>query len=159
MRPHGVRGELLVEPLSDSIRSLEAESVVFLGRLDTPFVVMSLRPHRGQFLLRLVSVSDRTQAEQIRSREILIPFDQATPLPEGVYYHRQILGLDVVELGGKQLGQVSEILETGGNDVYVVQPEGGRELLLPAISSVILEIDLEAGRIVVAVPEGLEPDE
>jgi len=87
---------------------------------------------------------------------LLIPMQSAEPLPEGVYYRWQILGLAVVELEGQHLGTVAEILETGANDVYIVRGDGPRELLLPAIESVILEVDLEQGRLLVRVPEGLE---
>ena len=106
--------------------------------------------------MKLSECTDRNQAEQFRGAEILIQLDRAEPLPAGVYYHRQILGLQVVELDGRVVGQVTEILETGGNDVYVVRAASGAELLLPAISSVILEIELEQGRILVAIPAGLE---
>lgn len=106
--------------------------------------------------MRLADCLDRNQAEQFRGQEVRILKDRTDPLPTGVYYHSQILGLQVVEVGGRDLGEVSEILETGGNDVYVVRPANGAELLLPAISSVILEIDLEAKRIRVAIPPGLE---
>jgi len=62
----------------------------------------------------------------------------------------------VVEVEGQHLGTVADILETGANDVYIVRGDGPRELLLPAIESVILEVDLEQGRLLVRVPEGLE---
>jgi len=87
---------------------------------------------------------------------LLIPMQSAEPLPEGVYYRWQILGLAVVELEGQHLGTVAEILETGANDVYIVRKNDPRELLLPAIESVILKVDLEQGRLLVRVPEGLE---
>ncbi len=85
---------------------------------------------------------------------VQIPLEDAVPLEEGEYYEHQVVGLAVVEQDGTPLGKVREILSTGANDVYiVVGPEG--ELLLPAIEPVILEIDLQAGRMVVEVLEGL----
>ena len=107
-------------------------------------------------ILRIEGSEDREAAEAFRGSELLIPMQSAEPLPEGVYYRWQILGLAVVELDGQHLGTVAEILETGANDVYIVRGDGPRELLLPAIESVILEVDLEQGRLLVRVPEGLE---
>ncbi|MCZ6530757.1 MAG: ribosome maturation factor RimM [Chloroflexi bacterium] len=156
VRPHGVRGDLLVEPYSETIRSIEAETEVFIGSPQNPYTVLSLRSHRTRMILRVEGCEDRETAEAFRGNEVLIPTQAAEPLPEGVYYRWQILGLAVVEQGGRHLGTVMDILETGANDVYVVQGDGPRELLLPAIESVILEVDLDAGSLLVLLPEGLE---
>ncbi|MGH2621852.1 MAG: ribosome maturation factor RimM [Anaerolineales bacterium] len=156
LRPHGVRGDLLVDAYSDELQAVQPESEVFLGSPGTSHTVISVRPHQGRFLLKVSECVDRTQAEQFRGLEVRILMNRVGPLPAGVYYHRQILGLQVIEVGGRVLGEVGEILETGGNDVYVVRAASGAELLLPAISSVILDIDLEKGQIQVAIPQGLE---
>jgi len=156
LRPHGIRGDLLVDPYSETIRSIEAESRVFIGSPENPRTVLSIRSHRSHMILRIEGSADRETAEAFRGRELFIPTQTADPLPEGVYYRWQILGLAVVESEGEQLGTVTDILETGANDVYIVRGDGPRELLLPAIESVILEVDLEGGRLLVRVPEGLE---
>jgi 16S rRNA processing protein RimM len=80
--------------------------------------------------------------------------DDAVPLGADEYYEYQIVGMTVVEQDGTLLGKVTEIIDTGANDVYVVVGPDG-ELLLPAIESAILEIDLDADRMVVHVMEGL----
>jgi 16S rRNA processing protein RimM len=147
---------LVVDAYSGRLKALEPDSEVTLGDPGSSHSVISIRAHQGRFLLRLAGCSDRNQAEQFRGLEVRILMDRTDPLPAGVYYHSQILGLEVVEVGGRGLGEVSEILETGGNDVYVVRGANGAELLLPAISSVILNIDLEAKQIRVAIPQGLE---
>ena len=76
-------------------------------------------------------------------------------LPAGEYYHHQLLGLQVIDETGKLLGQVSEILETGANDVLVVRPSMGEEILLPAIDPVILQVNLEQGVMQVHLLPGL----
>lgn len=156
LRPHGVRGDLLVEPYSETIRSIEAKSEVFIGARENPYTVSSIRSHRRRLILRVEGCGDREAAEAFRGEELLIRTQAAEPLPEGVYYRWQILGLEVMEEGGQHLGTVTDILETGANDVYVVFGDRPRELLLPAIESVILEVDLEAGQLLVRLPEGLE---
>ena len=156
IRPHGIRGELLVDPYSETVRSIEAESEVFIGSPENAYTVSSIRSHRRRLILKVAECDDRDAAEAFRGNEIFIPMQAAEPLPEGVYYRWQILGLTVREEAGQELGTVADILETGANDVYVVEADGARELLLPAIESVILEVDLEAGQLLVRVPEGLE---
>jgi len=156
LRPHGIRGDLLVEPYSETIHSIEAESEVFIGSLQNLRTVVSLRSHRNHMILRVEGCEDRETAEAFRGSELLIPMQAAEPLEEGVYYRWQILGLAVEEQGGKHLGTVRDILETGANDVYIVRGDGPRELLLPAIESVILKVDLDAGQLLVRLPEGLE---
>jgi len=145
-----------VDAYSDDFQTLEPETEVLLGSPATRHLVISVRPHQGRFLLKLSECVDRNQAEQFRGLEVRVLTKRTDPLPAGVYYHRQIIGLKVVELDGRVLGEVTEILETGGNDVYVVRSASGTELLLPAISSVILDTDLEMGQIQVAIPRGLE---
>lgn len=106
-------------------------------------------------MIKLAGIEDRTAAEQLRGALLQVPLEQAVRLPPGSYYWHQILGLQVIERGGRVLGTVREILTTGSNDVYVVRSDE-RELLLPAIRDVIREIDLERGVIVVELLPGLE---
>jgi len=104
-------------------------------------------------LLQIEGISTRNDAEALRGTVVRIDRSQAAPLDEDEYYHFEILGLRVVDEEGHDLGTVVEILETGANDVYVVQRPDGSELLLPAIRSVILEVDLEHQRMVVRPPQ------
>jgi 16S rRNA processing protein RimM len=94
-------------------------------------------------------------AEAYRDADLQVRLEDAAPLPEGVYYHWQILGLQVVTEQGESLGELVEILETGANDVYVVRDAEGRERLLPAIRSVVAQVDEQAGRLVVRPLPGL----
>ena len=156
-RPHGVRGGLIVEAVSDAIESLLPGSRLLLGEEQRRFTLQSLRRHAERYLMFLNGVNDREQAEVLRDAQIQIPFQAAKPLPEGAYYHWQVLGLRVEDETGVQLGEVSQILETGANDVYVVRKPDGGELLLPAITSVIRTIDLAQGVIRVHLIPGLLP--
>jgi 16S rRNA processing protein RimM len=156
VRPHGVRGELIVEPYSETIRSVDPESEVFIDSSQTPYKVLSLRSHQKRLILRIEGCEDRETAEAFRGSELLIPTPDVEPLPDGVYYRWQILGLEVKEQAGRTLGTVTDILETGANDVYIVRGDDERELLLPAIKEVIIEVNLENGHLLVRLPDGLE---
>ena len=108
-------------------------------------------------LLRLEGCHDRTAAEALRGYLVQIPREEALSLEEGEYYEHQILGLEVWTASGAHLGELVEIIYTGANDVYVVQPAdaNGQDILVPALEDVVLDIDPDAGRLVVELPEGL----
>lgn len=158
VRPHGIRGALLVAAYSEVIWSLKPSSKITLGEDRRPWAVRSIRPHGGRYLLTLDGCEDRTSAEALRGQELYVSFADAEPLPEGVYYYWQIIGLSVMSDVGEPLGEVVEIIETGANDVYVVRDRDGREVLLPAIESVVLEVNLEKGSMVVHLLPGLRPE-
>ncbi|MCL4369233.1 MAG: ribosome maturation factor RimM [Actinobacteria bacterium] len=155
VRPHGVRGALLVEPYSTAIAELRSGSRVFLGPHASPATVTRSHAQVRGYLLSLRECLDRESAEAWRGAEVRVPVEAVPPLPEGTYYHGDILGLVVVSSDGTNLGQVVEILQTGANDVYIVRDAQDQELLLPAIASVIREVDLSAGRLVVDLIPGL----
>ena len=158
LRPHGIRGALMVEGSSDFITGLRAGSEIHLGPDNIPIEIASIRKHKNKYLLTHAASVDRTDAEAYRNFEVKLRFQDAEPLSEGEYFYWQIIDLEVLSEAGARLGKVAEILETGANDVYIVRDEEGRQLLLPAIESVILEVNLDAGTITVRLLPGLNPE-
>lgn len=155
LRPHGVRGGLRVSTVSALIHSLHPSGQVFFGPEKDPGIVRAFRAHGSDFLLFIEGCDDRSTAEKWRGQVLYVRFEETEPLPEGVYYHWQIVGLEVFTEEGERLGKVVEILETGANDVYIVRDASDKECLLPAIESVIVEVDLEKSRMVVNLIPGL----
>jgi len=153
-RAFGVKGETLLEVLTDFPRRLFQAETLYAGENYRPHAVKSLRRHGKDMLLQLGEISDRDAAERLRGQVLFIRTDDLPPLPPGVFYLHQIEGLEVFTEQGENLGRVKEILKTGANDVYVVQGAKG-EVLLPAIPQVIREVVLEEGRMVVRLLEGL----
>ena len=154
LRPHGVRGDLLLDSLTDFPEHLAEVDTVYLGDAAVPHRLAAARVHRSQVILRLGDCADRDCADQYRGQLVQIKAEAAAPLPPGRYYHHQLIGCRVVSDEGEELGELVDILETGANDVYVVATPDG-ELLLPAIKSVILNIDVEAKRVTAHLIEGL----
>lgn len=148
---HGVRGELRVAPDTDNPerfvtgRVLEVEGV---GQR----TIRSVRGTKGDVILGLDGIDDRDAAELLRGRELRVPIDEARRETPG-HLWADLVGMDVVTERGESLGLLSEVLRPGGNDVFVVRTEGGSELLLPAIDSVVLEIDIVERRMVVRPQE------
>ncbi len=157
-RAHGLRGEISVTVLTEFPERFETTEWVYLGNAQeaTAYRLESYRWHRQNVLLTLAGVTDRTEAEKLRAQYVQVPVEEAVPLPEGSYYQYQLIDLEVVTTANEVLGTLTHVLETGANDVYVVK-QGDREILLPAIPDVIKSIDLDKGRMVVELLEGLIP--
>jgi 16S rRNA processing protein RimM len=153
-RAFGLRGELRVTLLTEYPERLGQLQIVYLGSQTEPWKVESVRLHKEAALFKLFGCDDRTAAESLRGMLVQVAREDAVPLEEGEYYEHQIVGIKVVEEDGTLLGKVTEIINTGANDVYVVIGADG-ELLLPAIESVILDIDLDADQMVVHLMDGL----
>ena len=155
-RPHGVRGDLVLTPINAQLMgALEVADTVHLGTPPTAYTVIAARIHRGRWLLRVEGCEDRNAAETLRSAEVRLMVDLSEPPTTGQYYHHQLVGLNVQSETGEALGTLKEILITGANDVYVVRDAQGKELLLPAIESVVLNVDLAAQQMTVHLLEGL----
>jgi len=154
-RPFGVSGEILMDLHTDFPERFRTGRKVYVGDEHKPMTLASVRPHGENLLVRLRGVNTPEMAGQYRNTWIFIKTKDAPPLPEGKYYQYQLLGLKVVDEADHPLGTLTEILETGANDVYVVTDEAGKETLLPAIPSVILDVQPEAGFIRVHLLEGL----
>ena len=145
VRPHGVRGQVIVEPASDLIERVRPGQAVQLGEAGRRSRVVSLQPYQARYLVRLEGYETREAAETLRGEVMECPLEDLGPLPQGVYFRWQIVGLRVVTDEGTELGEIVEVLSTGANDVYEVLQADGKRVLLPAISSVVLEIDLDHG--------------
>jgi 16S rRNA processing protein RimM len=155
LRPHGVRGALLIQSDTELIFTISPGSNVYLGESHNPMTVKRLNPHRKHFLLIVEEIESREEADQFRGAVLDIDFEDAESLPEGVYYHWQLEGIEVFTEDDERLGVLEQIIITGANDVYVVRSDTGEEVLLPAIESVIKNVDLQAQRMTVHVLPGL----
>jgi len=120
--------------------------------------VERVRLHQAYGILKLEDVDDRDEADLLREMFVMVPLDDAVPLEEDEYYHFQLLGLTMVTEMDEIVGEVTDILETGANDVYVVNGPQYGEILVPAIASVVQEINLDTRRIIITPLPGLLPD-
>ena len=123
---------------------------------EVPVKIERTAPGRGGVILKLATIDDRTAAQRLQGGVLTVPLWEVKQRPEGFYYHYQISGAEVWNEDGEQLGWVAEILTAPGNDIYVVRKEDCRDLLLPALRNVVLDVDLSARLLKVRVPEGLE---
>jgi 16S rRNA processing protein RimM len=165
--PHGIKGEVKVEVMTDFPERFKQGAKAYLASTadgaDARAVTMvASRKHHDRMLVRLNITPDRSAAETLRGYYLLIPEDEAMPLGEHENYAHDVIGLRVETAEGEFVGAVAEIVFTAANDVYVLRgPQG--EVLVPATREVVLSVDLAARKMIVALPEGLrepaEPDE
>jgi len=155
---HGLKGALKLAAHVQSPKEIFAMGRVIniITRLESqPYIVQKLIPHGTDFLLFLDGITTRTVAEKLVGGQIEISRSELPDLEESAYYWHDLIGLHVSTDTGKDIGILQSIIETGSNDVYVIQ-KGKKEVLLPAIESVILSIDMVAGQMRVKIPKGLE---
>jgi 16S rRNA processing protein RimM len=155
---HGIRGNLKVLSYADSVDVFApGKTLVFSrdGKLRDRYSVASSRPHKGVVLVAIDGISTIDEAEEWIGCEVCVERASLPPLEEGDYYWFQIIGMEVTTTDHRPLGRVEAIFPTGSNDVYVVR-DGKKEILIPAIDSVVIHIDLHNRTITVDLPEGLE---
>lgn len=145
--PYGVDGAVKVTPLTDFGDRFDPGARLVLDGSDRN-VQWSREGHPG-LVVKLEGIDNRTMAELCRGRYLEVPDEEMRPLEPGRFYHRQVVGLAVQTSAGQQLGVIEEILERPANDVWVSR-EGTIEHLIPATRDAIVNVDISAGRVVVA---------
>jgi len=158
-RPHGVTGEALVEIYTDFPERLQPRKVVYAGEEHVPLTIRLRRQHNAGLLLAFEGIATPEEVGIFRNQILYVTPAGRAVLPEGEYYYDELLGFSVEDESKKSLGLLTEILQTGANDVYVVTDPEGRELLLPAIAEVILDVDMAHKKIMVHLLPGLLVEE
>ena len=153
----GLKGEVKVNSFTDDNTKFERIPKVFLKRKDTlkEYEIEKVGYNKNQVIIKFKNVDTVEEAETLRNSYIVVDREIFGKLPEGVYYIADLIGLDVYTESNEYLGKVDDIFSTGSNDVYVVKDELGKQKLLPGIDEVIKQIDLESGKIIVNLIEGL----
>jgi 16S rRNA processing protein RimM len=154
-RAHGLRGEIIMDLHTDFPERFQGGRKLFVGDDRRPMTLASARPHAKGMLVKFKGIETSEEAGQLRNQWVYVKSSDLPSLPEGKIYQHELLGFQVVEEDGKPLGELVEIIETGANNVYVVRNESGKEILLPAISSVILGTDPARRLMRVHLLEGL----
>lgn len=156
LKAQGHRGAVRVLPLTDYPERFQKMSRVRVSVKGTKrdFSIEEVYPHKNFYIIKFKEVTDMDAAEDLRGGVLEITRDELVPLPEGSFYIFDIVGLKVYDTGGACLGEINDVLQTGANDVYVVDT-GGKPLLIPALKQVVREVDLSGRRMVVELPEGL----
>ena len=155
--PHGIRGEVKVFPTTDDPKRFKKLKKVILdtGKERLPLDVESVKFFKNMAILKFKGYDNINDVETYRQKDLLITREQAVKLEPDEYFITDLIGLQVEDEDGNAIGTMKDVLETGANDVYVVELNNGKELLLPAIKDCILQVDIEGGKMTVHVLDGL----
>lgn len=156
-RPRGLKGEIKVLPLTDFPDRFDPGANVIIAGNSRE--IQRSNWQKGRVYLYIKGIADRESAESLRGELIEIPDGQRPATSEPFWYLDEIEGLRVVGIDGSDLGTVREILQTGANDVYIVDRNPRRDLLVPALKDVVVNVDIAAGTMTVDLPDGLLPDD
>ena len=156
-RPQGHRGAVIADLLTDFPERFAKLGKVYVKGADGRLLALDLensRLHKRRVVLKFAGYDSIDRAEELRDARVMITHDQLVELPEGAYYDFDLIGCEVVVAAGQRLGRVEEVQNYGAAPLLVVR-DGNRELLIPLVLSICVEIDTEQKRIVVNPPEGL----
>ena len=158
---HGVKGEVKLIPLTDDPARFDDLEWVFIENSDgmTRYSIQSVKYFKGMVIIKLSGVDDPETAAKLKDCFALVDRENAVRLPEDTFFICDFIGCSVYDENKSLLGQVMDVLQTGSNDVYVVRDESDREILIPALKSVVREVLPEQKRIEVIIPKGLLDDE
>ncbi len=154
---HGIKGEVKVFPTTDDVNRFKKLKEVYL---DAGKEKLTLHPESVKFfkqfvILKFKEYDNINDVEQFRQKSLLVDRQNAVKLRKDEYFIADLIGLKVITDEEKTLGILKDVLQTGANDVYIVEMEDGKEVLLPAIKECVLKVDVEAGEVLVHVMDGL----
>ena len=158
-RSHGVRGEMLMEVLTDFPERIKPGIDVYAGESYRKLKLRSVRPHGEGLLVGFEQYNNPEMLAVLRNQILYVQADSRPDLEEGEFYHHQIIGLKALDEAGQTLGKVTDILETGANDVLVITAESGQETLLPYIDDLVQEVNLAEGWLRVRLLPGMSESE
>lgn len=155
--PHGIRGEVKVFPTTDDPARFKKLKEVFLdtGKERIVLHIAQVKLFKQFVILKFREYDSINEVENLRKKELWISRSQAVPLQKDEYFIADLIGISVELEDGRMLGVLKDVIQTGANDVYVVECTDGREVMIPAIKDCILSVDVEEGRMVVHLLKGL----
>lgn len=154
---HGIRGEVKVFPTTDDVQRFKRLKNVLLdsGKEKRNLKIQSVKFFKQFVILKFEEIDDINDVEKYKGSSLYVTRDQAVKLKKDEYFIADLIGLRVIAEEEKLEGILKDVMETGANDVYVIELSNGRELLLPAIKECVLSVDIEKGEMQIHLLEGL----
>jgi len=158
-RPHGLHGEMVMELRTDFPERFVSGTKVFVGKEHVPQIIQNRRLCKDGFLIKFEGYDNPESVGVLRNNLVFVRVDDRPQLPNGDFYHHQLIGLTVVNESGLLLGEVIEILETGAHDVLVIHTPAEKEVLMPFVDSMIVAVELDKRLLRVRPIHGIFPDD
>lgn len=142
---HGINGEVKVKAYTDDLTRFKKLKQAYIDNNEIVIVGCKLQP--GKVILKIDGIDSIEEAQKLKNKKIEVKRENAVKLPEDSYYSADIIGCKVFDELGENLGTIDDIIYTGSNDVYWIK--GEKELLIPALKTIITDINIEDKRIVI----------
>jgi 16S rRNA processing protein RimM len=154
-KSHGLSGDVWMILLTDFPERLVSGKRVYIGKKHHEYDIQSFRVSGNRGLLSLKEFHSPEETVGIRNDYVYIKGEQVPDLPEGEYYHHELIGMQVFDENQHLIGVLKEIIHTGANDVYLIESDDlpGKEVLIPAIKEVIIQVDAKTGKMIVRLQE------
>ncbi|GAB6988884.1 ribosome maturation factor RimM [Paenibacillus pini] len=157
---HGIKGEIKVLSITDfpEVRFAAGGRLLIIpadGGSSIPITIESSRLHKNMYILKLKGYQNINEVEKYKGSMLKVEESELLELPENEYYIFEIVGCKVVTDEARELGVIKEVLSPGSNDVWVVQPESGKDILIPVIDEVVLDVDVKNKLVTIHLMEGL----
>jgi 16S rRNA processing protein RimM len=154
---HGVRGEVKVFPTTDDVKRFKKLKSVILdtGKENIELEIESVKFFKQFAILKFKGIDDINDVQKYRQKSLYVTRDKAVRLNTDEYFIADLIDLKVVNENDEEIGVLTDVMQTGANDVYVINMNDGRELLLPAIKECVLKVDIDAGFVKIHIMEGL----
>lgn len=155
---HGLRGEVKVVPWTDYPEQFEDIEYAYVKTKDDyeRLTLSGVKYQKGNIIVRFKEITDINDAEKYKNRVLYAERDMLGELPDGVYYIADLIGLTVVTDDGREIGKISDVINTGASDIYEVKRGGMKDLLIPVTDETVLDVDIDGGSVTVHLLDGLE---
>lgn len=154
---HGLRGEVKIVPWTNTPDVFEDIEYVYVkSREEKKFEISNVKYQKNNIIVKFKGLDDISEAEMLKNAVVVTDREQLGELEDGEFYITDLIGCEVVSEDGKVYGKLDDVINTGSNDIYIVKRSGMKDLLIPVIDEVVLDIDIEAKKITVRLMEGLE---
>ena len=154
---HGVRGEVKVFPTTDDVKRFKKLKKVILdtGKEQLPWEIEGVKFFKQFVILKFRGIDNINDIEKYKGKSLLVDREHAVKLKKDEYFIADMIGMDVFTEDGELFGALKDVMETGANDVYIIEMSDGKEVLVPAIKQCILDVDIENRKMVIHLLEGL----
>ncbi len=154
---HGVRGEVKVFPTTDDVKRFKKLKKVILdtGKEQLPLEIEGVKFFKQFVILKFRGIDNINDIEKYKGKSLLVDREHAVKLKKDEYFIADMIGMDVFTEEGELFGTLKDVMETGANDVYIIDMTDGKEVLVPAIKQCILDVDIENRKMVIHLLEGL----
>lgn len=154
---HGVRGEVKVFPTTDDVKRFKKLKKVILdtGKKQLPLEIEGVKFFKQFVILKFRGIDNINDIEKYKGKRLLVDREHAVKLKKDEYFIADMIGMDVFTEDGELFGALKDVMETGANDVYIIEMSDGKEVLVPAIKQCILDVDIENRKMVIHLLEGL----